>query len=134
MPSDIHPYSDRIGMFWKHAKPISDSGMTLEEAQALLHDEQGLDTLIVRDWFISYEPRDDLAEGTKPFVVHFGEVLGRTGEPDFMDDLTMSSLAMVLLISNRIFFDQYHRFLLVGTGGMIEDLRGAIREYRENNW
>ena len=113
---------------WKHAQKIPGSGMTIEEAERRLH-EPGFGSLIVRDWFICYEPKGDLEDGCKPFDVHFGEIVGRTGEPGMFEDLMMCSSSMTLLSSNSIFHSKYRRYLLVGEGGVIEDLPAVISEY-----
>lgn len=127
-PADIHPYEHRIALMWKHARTIPGSGMTIEEAKRRLH-EPGFKSLIVQDWFICYEPKDELEDECKPFAVHFRKVLGRTGEPGLLEDLMMCSTSMTLLCCDRIFHSQYRRYLLVDEGGMIEDLTAVIGEY-----
>ena len=129
-PADIHPYERRMALMRKHAKVIPGSGMTIEEAERRLHETgPESESLIVVDWLICYEPKDGLEDGCKPFSLHFGKVLDRTGEPEFLEELMMCSSSMTLLSSNSIFHSKYRRYILVGEGGVIEDLPAVISEY-----
>ncbi|WP_157383965.1 hypothetical protein [Pseudomonas asplenii] len=127
MIGDIHPPEHRIELLWKHAKEIQGSGMSEERAMELFA-EASSEAMVIRNWFLSYEPSADQRSDTKPFRLVLGEILARNNEPDIFDHIMMCSSPMTAFINNNIFISINCTYLLVGAGGVIESLKDVIDE------
>lgn len=127
MVGDLYPPETRIEFLWKHAREIVGSGMSEDRAMELFAEASG-EAMVVRNWFLSYEPSADQRQDTKPFRLILGEILARNNEPDFLDHIMLCSSPMTHFINDNIFRSINCTYFLVGPGGIIESLRDALDE------
>lgn len=127
MIGDIHPLETRLELLWKHAMEIEGSGMSEDRAMELFAGASG-EAMVIRNWFLSYEPSADQRPDTKPFRLILGEILARNNEPDFLDHIMLCSSPMTSFINDNIFKSINCTYFLVGPGGVIESLQDVLDE------